>query len=611
MSLAKLALISSALVLGLFALAGSASPRPQSPQPPQSKPAAPTIKVFSRETVVDVTVTDAQGNPVHGLKQSDFTVKEDGKAQPIKSFQEFGGDTQPAPHPLPKLPPNIYTNLQPPSAGSALNILLLDGLNTAPADATDPSQIGASFVVQQRVKQGAKEFIGKMPPGTQVAILGLAGSLRILQGVTSDPALLSAAIDTMQVVTDGRAGSGPQWCVQQEERNNATLEVLKQIAADTSAIKGKKNLIWFSNGTPTITDAKVNSEAGAYMTFTPTSGATPVAGMVPQPLPSLTAHGCLSEYDQDLLKTYGLLAAAQVAVYPIGARPFGADIMNPINAGPMVLPDDPNYGIFVAEEQLSFEAVAEATGCAAFYNTNDLAGAIAQAVGKGESYYTLSYVPPGQKYDYAHHSVKISVNQPGLHLAYRQSYDAVDPATIRPAPGLTLATALPPGPVDVRMAMGRAMPASNQILFDVQVEPSPAPPTPAPSSADQPGAILGTPDPAVLAKFKDRPPVRYAIQYAIPARQVELTGALDGSHKGSVELDIAAYDSAGRFVTGLGQILSLTISSDRYPEYLKSPIRYIQQIDLPPEQLFVRIGVFDHTSTKVGTLEIPLTVAKK
>ena len=36
----------------------------QSPQPATT---APTLKVYARETVVDVTVTDAKGNPVHGL----------------------------------------------------------------------------------------------------------------------------------------------------------------------------------------------------------------------------------------------------------------------------------------------------------------------------------------------------------------------------------------------------------------------------------------------------------------------------------------------------------------------------------------------------------------
>jgi hypothetical protein len=43
----------------------------------------------------------------------------------------------------------------------------------------------------------------------------------------------------------------------------------------------------------------------------------------------------------------------------------------------------------------------------------------------------------------------------------------------------------------------------------------------------------------------------------------------------------------------------------------KEPIRFFQQIDLPPGQLFIRVGVLDHTSNKVGTLELPLKVGRK
>jgi hypothetical protein len=35
-----------------------------------------------------------------------------------------------------------------------------------------------------------------------------------------------------------------------------------------------------------------------------------------------------------------------------------------------------------------------------------------------------------------------------------------------------------------------------------------------------------------------------------------------------------------------------------------------QQIDLPPGEIFLRVGVLDGVSDKVGTLEIPLIVKK-
>src|ERR1700677_2943543 len=102
MRLSQTILLAAILTSALSRIAGRAQTAP-----------TPTLKVYSRETIVDVTVTDSKGDPVHGLKQEDFTVKEDGKPQPIRSFEEFGSQTVPD---QPKLPPNVYTNLQPAPA---------------------------------------------------------------------------------------------------------------------------------------------------------------------------------------------------------------------------------------------------------------------------------------------------------------------------------------------------------------------------------------------------------------------------------------------------------------------------------------------------------------
>ena len=106
-----------------------------------------TLRVTSRETVVDVTVTDAKGQPIHDLRQSDFAVKEDGKPQTLQSFQEYKeADTPTAERIPPKLPPNVYNNLQPVPTTDAVNILLLDALNTLPADQMFMKQIGRAHV---------------------------------------------------------------------------------------------------------------------------------------------------------------------------------------------------------------------------------------------------------------------------------------------------------------------------------------------------------------------------------------------------------------------------------------------------------------------------------
>jgi len=573
--------LSSLLLLTTLGAPHLASEMRLSAQPPQPT-TAPTLKVYSRETIVDVTVTDSKGNPVHGLTQSDFTVKEDNKPQPIRSFEEFGNAVPPtAPT---KLPPNVYTNLQPPTSSGATNILLLDFLNTAPllsptcCGVSDPTGAGVNMMgavdlalaarAEHLVKQEAMKYLSTMPPGTRVAVMGMSTNLRLLQGFTSDPALLRAAVDSMQPYVDGHADNGPQLCSELDTRIHATLEVLNQIAADSSTTKGKKNLLWFSIGVPALANPSARPQ-------------------------------CMPDYQSDLDKTYGLLMAAQVTLYPVDARglPPIPSYVQPAGI--------PGFEQQVATEQLAMEAWAEATGGAAFYNSNDIAGEVSKAIDKGANYYTLSYVPPGQKYDYAHHSIKVAVDQPGLHLIYRQSYDAVDPATIKPTPGLALANLPETKSFDpeaqMRLAMGRAMPTSQQLLFDVQVEPATGPAKP----TDPP--IFGMIDP----KSKEKPLTRYAFQFAIPGRQITFTDGPNSTRRAALEFDLAAYDTDGRLISSLSQSIKLPLTADQAAQLLHSPFRFYQQLDLPSGQFFLRIGILDPTSNKIGTLEIPLTIPKK
>jgi hypothetical protein len=78
-----------------------------------SSSAAPTIQVYARETVADVTVIDEKGQPVRGLTKADFTVEQDGKPQAIRGFDEFDSAARAAAVAAPeKLPPNVYSNAQ-------------------------------------------------------------------------------------------------------------------------------------------------------------------------------------------------------------------------------------------------------------------------------------------------------------------------------------------------------------------------------------------------------------------------------------------------------------------------------------------------------------------
>jgi hypothetical protein len=143
------------------------------------------------------------------------------------------------------------------------------------------------------------------------------------------------------------------------------------------------------------------------------------------------------------------------------------------------------------------------------------------------------------------------------------------------------------------------MPISSQIIFDVRVEPS----TVAAKPDDPP--VMGTLDPSLNGK----PLTRYEFSTSISAGRLAYSDGPNGTHNGSVELDIAAYDEDAKLVTGLSQTITMSLNDKTVTN--NEPLNFSQQLDLPAGQLFVRIGVLDHTSNKVGTLEIPMTVGKK
>lgn len=227
-----------------------------------------TIQVQSREVVVDVTVTDAAGKPVHGLQPSDFTVEENGKPQPIRSFQEFG--TAPAAGvPLPKLPPGVFTNYQMAPASGPVNIFLLDAFH-------------ANFAIVHRERDAIRKYLQGMPAGTECAIFWLSGSgLHLLQGFTADNDALYRAIN------------GGQFAVGQNmepwTQSWYTVDAFEEIARYVANIKGRKNLLWFTPGMPVML-----TRDGGY------GGGDGDMGRVHR-----------------LMDAYEMLTAEQVAVYPV------------------------------------------------------------------------------------------------------------------------------------------------------------------------------------------------------------------------------------------------------------------------------------------------------
>jgi len=532
----------------------------QPASPPQTSPnsSTTTLKVSTQLTVEDVTVTDAQGKPVHGLTQSDFTIREDGKPQPLKNFQEYVTQIPSAQAALPKFPPGIYTN-QPSSAPntSAVNVLMLDEVTTW----LNGLMMGPENVMYAQYQ--SMIYLKTMPPGTQMAILMLGNGLQLVQGFTSNRDVLLEAMNSVNYesvpstyVNPSTMPSREEACMAANRQSQLVMDALAQAATFLSGIQGRKNLIWFTPGIPWLTN---------YAQF--------------------SRSLCFNDYTAELQKVYAMLTAAQVALYPI-------------NPGGVGICDDS------CDSRMDF---AEHTGGVASYNRNDLDAAIGEAIATGSDYYSLSYVPPLAGYDGKYHTIDVKVDHPGLHLQYRKGYTSLDLVELTKsiaqpaAKGKSAPTiALPPAVSQFRADMALGVPPSTQLLLAVRVVPAATPSQPATSP------VKGDLNP----KLKPKALIRYDILYSIPAGQVTVADGPNGTHTASVELDLVAYGEDGTKLNVLRQTANVTIKPERIAQFQQNPFEVPLQLDLPPGKLFLRVGALDVPSGKAGTLEIPETVAK-
>ena len=404
------------LIWPLGAAFAIASLHSQTPAPHPSN--TPKIKVETRVVLVDVVVTDEQGDAIVGLNKSTFQITEEGAPQIISSFEEHKS-AQPVQVKLPQMPPNVFTNFPTAASADSVNVLLLDLLNTQPPD-------------QAIARQQVIKYLNNVQPGARLAIFALGSQLRMVRGFTTDFSGLSAALDDKNlgvnpqvssllptesqqfsqdlVVHEMRRSQAAPAAIESVERFQAdeaanrtasrieiTLQAFQQLARYLSGIPARKNVIWFSDNFPIsfLPDSKVHAP----------------------------------KHQEHVQQTSDMLTAAQVAI-------------------------------------------AQETGGRAFYNTNALDDAVRDAVNTGSHYYTLAYSPSNTKPDGKYRRIQVSLSRGRYKLSYRRGYYAD-----RPRPDSTFAEEAEDPLIPL---IGLGMPNFDQILYKVMV--SPKNPQPAPNA---------------------------------------------------------------------------------------------------------------------------------
>jgi VWFA-related protein len=611
------------------------SPSPENANADSQTPVA-TFKISSKAVLLDVVVTDKNGNPVTGLKPEAFSVLEKGAPQTISYFEEHKAAEDAKPVELPTLPMNVFTNFTPIQPPAAVNVLLLDSLNTPIEDQT--------FVHKQAMK-----FLKSMKPGSRMAIFTMGIGLRFVQGFSDDPAILMAALgskksseiqDTVMIkgqqeelsqqtvlgqleeVMPAGAGGTTTAATQAmidaltgtfdrseqaltDDRAYRTMANIQHLAKFLGSFPGRKNLIWFSESFPMTFVGMSTAQFDGTDTRTET------------------------RFEGDLKKTVDLLTTARVAVYPVDARGSSVNTfyqaqnaLNPtITASAQITGETSSQlttapqitGVTSAQvaqtlnedagrnsDQETMKMLAHDSGGKAFVNTNGLAEVINDVVKTSADFYTITYSPEDKNMNGLFRPIEVRVNGAKYNLAYRRGYYAMD----RDLSGASSAAlsgtdaAKVTNPLDPVMDFG--MPQSEQILYKTLIQPLP----PQQETA-------ASPDAKPLEKPVAKGPTsRYMVNFAIDQGDVRLKEEADGLHTGRLVISMVVYDRYGNIVTRKDHIVALDIKPDIYKVYEKTGIQLRDSVEVPRGQYWLRTGVYDQASHKVGTLEIPLSAVK-
>lgn len=565
----------------------------------------PVIHVQSRLIVVDVVVEDSNGNPLLGLKRNNFVVEENDAPQQLRTFEyHVATDAHAAGPEPPELAPGSFTNYTPLPPAETLNVLLLDTLNTPTKD-------------QVYLRAQLQKYLDHSSERQSLAIFALNRQLLMLQGFTSDPKVLRAALARKNVIrgsdlledasgsnvdqptiADQIAARAPNQLtatgsgfaqilsnVQQFEaetraqtnqlRAQYTLDAMDALAHYLSNFPGRKNIIWFSGSFP--------------------------FSLLPDP-EILNGFSAMNLNAAEFRDTVTLLGNAQAAIYPVDVR--GAVSPTPFDAAssgrkyataPSAISDDINaFNAGQIEGNMTMRMMADGTGGRAFVGTNDLVDAITKARNAGANYYSLSYSPKnvhmyGEYRRIAVHLVGVP-DAAQYHLSYRRGYFTSPPDRVRlSSANLGLAETYR------RVAMSHGAPAPEDIIFRASAYAL----TGAPVHALAQGDIL-SPHSTIKAPYR-----RIAVHFSALPNAVSFTQQTDGRRDASVSFDVYVYAEDGTLLLTNGRELKLHLTPEDYKRIMDSVVSMDLTVSVPAAHAaFLRMGVEDMPTGRVGAIEI-------
>jgi VWFA-related protein len=340
-----------------------------------------TVHVESAFVQIDATVTDKNGNRIHGLKSENFQVLEDNKPQKITAadycdVHEHGTDDVANPVSISLNEANDAETLREIGAGHRLIVFFFDRSTMRPEDISRSVNAARAFVKDQ------------MTPADLITIAVYGTQLEVKSDFTNnreeiDQTLQSLIPGKFSNSRDAKNSMDDSVSALNGIRNVETsLDAAKSLADLLGQIPGRKSVMHFTNGLLQRgigNDAAVNAATGA------------------------ANRNNVSFFEVD----------ARALVTICGERPC---------AGPA---DVMRQQAELADSRNTLSTLAKDTNGEVFTDLNDFRPIFKSVMEESTGYYLLTYDPTNKKKDGTYRAVEIRLaSVPGGRITFRRGYYA-------------------------------------------------------------------------------------------------------------------------------------------------------------------------------------------
>jgi len=336
-----------------------------------------------------------------------------------------------------------------------------------------------------------------------------------------------------------------------DQRVGITLSALNSLSRTLAGYPGRKNLIWVSETFPF--DAMLSSAS---------------------------AKSWVNDrnYMYDIARTGNLLSDSQVAIYPLDARGLQGSALFDVGNNADSMGVGNSRAAREADDRLAARTtmldLAERTGGRAFYNRNDLDGAVRESIDDGSTYYTLGYYPENKDWNGNFRKIQVKSQRAGVKLRYRIGYFAAD--------GTAFAKLNPKKQdMDFDDALSLNIPVSTALPFQAMVLP--------PSAKTQNKVV---------------------VSYGVDPHALSFEASDDGLQRVDMECAVRVFakKNPDKMIAAEAQKMGGAMNADAYAKVMKGFFPCRDQLSLAPGDYLLRLGVRDNQTGLIGTANATLTI---